>query len=126
MRSSRRGGGADLEGRRLTLKREFHDANPRRPHTHGWVALEVLRRAPGCTLTFEEYRHRLFNPSDEILALSAGVEGRSAAFADLKHIRCDIYRRVVTVDPPLDEFWYQTNRCSAGTNPYRRSTNDVS
>src|SRR5687767_2888143 len=110
---SRPAAGADLAGRTLTLVSEFRHLNPRRPHTHGWVAFEILRRAPGGTLKFEEYEHRLFNPTDEIRALAATVSGQPDGFADLRHIRCDIYRRVVTVDPPLDESWYVTPRCSS-------------
>jgi hypothetical protein len=53
---------ADLEGRTLTIVKEFLDHNPRRPRTHGWVAFEILRRAPGGSLRFEEYASPLFDP----------------------------------------------------------------
>jgi hypothetical protein len=71
-------------------------------------------------LPFEEYEREHFEPAPAIRELARTVNGKPDGFADLKHIRCDIYRRVVLVDPPLDEQWYQTHRCSAGTHPYAR------
>ena len=85
----------DLEGRQLTIAAKFRDQNPRRPHTHGWLAFEVLRRAPGGSLRFEEYASRLFNPDPEIQALAKAIPGQANAFQHYKHIRCDIFRRVV-------------------------------
>ena len=101
----------DLSGRTL---RVVVSANPRVPLTHGWVAFEVLRLAPGRTLTFEEYEHRLFNPSAEIVEIAARVRGVPNAYQDLKHIRCDIYRRSVRVTPELEESWFNVHRCSDG------------
>lgn len=105
----------DLAGRTLTVD---VPSNPRVPWTHGWVAFEVLRLAPGGTLTFEEYEHRLFNPSKEIADLSSRVRGVPNAYQNLKHIRCDIYRRSVRVTPQLEESWFAVHRCSDG----RRTT----
>ena len=59
--------GNDLIGRRLAVPPEFRDQNPRRPYTHGCVPFEVLRRAPGGSLLFEEYAIRLLRPNREIL-----------------------------------------------------------
>jgi hypothetical protein len=109
----------DLEGRQLTLAAEFRDHNPRAPQTHGWLALEVLRRAPGGMLRFEEYAQRLFEPDDDIRTLARTIPGQANAYQHFKHIRCDIYRRAVRVDPPLPDEWYGVRRCSAGTRPYR-------
>jgi hypothetical protein len=106
----------DLSGRTLAVD---VPANPRVPWTHGWVAFEVLRRAPGQTLTFEEYTRRLLNPSAEIVELAARVTGATNAFQDLKHIRCDIYRRAVRVTPPLNESWFDVHRCSEGRRSKR-------
>ena len=106
----------DLSGRTLSVDVA---ANPRVPWTHGWVAFEVLRRAPGQTLTFEEYRSRLFNPSEEIVELVARVRGVANAFQDLKHIRCDIYRRTVRVTPQLDDESFNIHRCSEGQRSKR-------
>jgi hypothetical protein len=114
----RTSGGSDLAGRTLSVAGEFRDQNPRRPHTHGWVAFEILRRAEGGTLRFETYADRLFDPDPEILTLAARVRGQANAFQDLKHIRCDIYRGAVKVSPPLDEEWYATERCSPGSRPH--------
>lgn len=110
---------SDLEGRKLTLAAEFRDGNPRQPHTHGWLALEVLRRAPGGSLSFEDYRRRLFEPGEEIRALARTIPGQKDAYQHLKHIRCDIYRGAVKVNPPLPDEWYLVRRCSPGTRPYR-------
>ena len=107
----------DLEGRRLTIASEFQHQNPRRPRTHGWLAFEVLKRAGG-SLTFEEYRQRLFNPDPDIRALAKSIPGEPNAYQHFKHIRCDIYRRAVRVDPSLPESWYKVERCSSGTKPY--------
>ena len=109
----------DLEGRRLTISREFRDANPRHPNTHGWLAFEVLRRAPGGSLKFEEYAWRLYNPDPEIQRLSKGIPGQPRAYQHFKHIRCDIYRDVVEVDPPLPAEWFKVARCSKGNQPHR-------
>ena len=87
-------------------------ANPRVPYTHGWLAFEVLRRSPGQTLRFEEYEHRLFNPSAEIAALAAKIPGVPNAYQHLKHIRCDIYRGAVRVTPELPPEWFAVRRCS--------------
>lgn len=110
---------ADLESRRLTLAPEFRDQNPRQPHTHGWLALEVLRRAPGGTMPFAEYARQLFDPEDDIRTLARTIPGQVNAYQHLKHIRCDIYRRWVTVSPQLPDEWYLTHRCSSGTRPWR-------
>jgi uracil-DNA glycosylase len=112
------GRGEDLADRRLTVAPEFRDRNPRRPHTHGWVAFEVLRRAPGGSLSFEDYSRRLFRPESEIRALAEKVPGQTNAFRDLKHIRCDIYRGAVRVEPPLPRAWFDIQRCSPGTQPW--------
>lgn len=114
-----RGRGQDLAGRALSVSPEWRDRNPRRPYTHGWLAFEVLRRAPGGRLSFEEYDRRLFDPEPEIMQLAAVVPGQPHAFQDLKHIRCEIYRRCVIVTPRLSLEWYQRSRCSAG--PAKRS-----
>lgn len=110
---------SDLEGRQLTLAAEFRDHNPRRPRTHGWLALEVLRRAPGGSLRFEDYARRLFDPDEEIRALARTIPGQADAYQHFKHIRCDIYRAAVQVSPPLPDEWYTVRRCSPGTQPYR-------
>lgn len=110
---------ADLEGRQLTLATEFQTHNPRRPGTHGWLALEVLRRARGGSLRFEDYAGRLFNPDEEIRALARTISGEADAYQHFKHIRCDIFRAVVRVSPPMPDEWYTVRRCSPGTQPYR-------
>ena len=110
---------ADLEGRQLTLAAEFRDHNPRQPQTHGWLALEVLRRAPNGSLSFSAYGRRLFDPEDEIRALARTIPGQANAYQHFKHIRCDIYRGWVTVTPPLPDEWYLVRRCSEGTRPWR-------
>jgi hypothetical protein len=92
----------------------YREDNPRRPFTHGWLAFEVLRRAPGGTLRFEGYAQRLFEPDREIRALAKVIPGQRDAYQDLKHIRCDIYRGTVEVDPPLAAGWYHVERCSGG------------
>ena len=112
------GGGDDLAGRRLRVAHEFLHRNPRRPNTHGWVAFEVLRRAPGGTMKFEQYAEALFDPTPEIMELARSVRGVPNAFQDLKHIRCDIYRQAVLVEPQLDESWFRINRCSPGSKPH--------
>ena len=109
----------DLEERQLIVRPEFRSQNPRRPHTHGWLAFEVLRRAPGATLRFGEYARQLFDPDPEIQALAKTVPGQANAFQQLKHIRCDIFRGAVRVDPPLPDEWYLVERCSSGVQPYR-------
>lgn len=112
----------DLERRTLTVAAEFRDQNPRRPRTHGWLAFEVLRRAPGGSLRFEEYASHLFNPDQDIRALANTIPGQPNAFQQYKHIRCDIFRGTVRVDPPLPEEWYRVERCSSGTQPYPGSS----
>ena len=109
----------DLEGRKLTIASEFRNQNPRRPHTHGWLAFEVLRRAPEGSLRFEEYARRLFSPDAEIASLAKAIPGQSNAYQHFKHIRCDVYRGAVRVDPPLPDEWYLVERCSKGTQPHR-------
>jgi hypothetical protein len=108
----------DLEGRSLTVAAEFRDTNPRRPGTHGWLAFEILRRAPGGSLPFEEYARRLFDPDSEIQALARAIPGQRNAYQHYKHIRCDIFRNAVKVNPPLADEWYRVQRCSSGANPY--------
>jgi hypothetical protein len=112
-------GAEDLEGRQLTIAAEFREQNPRRPYTHGWLAFEVLRRAAGGTPRFEEYARRLFDSGPEIRTLSRGIPGQSGAYQHYKHVRCDIYRGVVRVDPPLPDEWFEVQRCSSGTQPHR-------
>lgn len=114
-------GESDLSGRTLTVATEFRDRNPRKPASHGWVAFEVLRRAPGSTLTFEEYEKQLFKADAGIRTLAAGVSGKRNGYKDLKHIRCDIFRGAVTVEPPLPRAWFEVQRCSPGTQPYGSS-----
>jgi hypothetical protein len=113
---------ADLEGRYLAIAREFRNRNPRRPRTHGWLAFEVLRRAPSASLKFEAYASRLFDPDAQIKALAREIPGEANAYQHFKHIRCDIYRGVVRVTPPLPAEWYRIKRCSSGTNPYWEPT----
>ena len=110
----------DLEGRRLTIIAEFRNSNPRRPWTHGWLAFEVLRRAPGGSLPFEDYAKQLFEPSPEIQEMAERISGQPNAYQHFKHIRCDIYRDMVRVDPPLSEEWYRVKRCSGGSRPYEK------
>lgn len=109
----------DLEGRTLSITSEFRNQNPRRPNTHGWLAFEVLRRAPGGSLRFRDYARQLFDPTPEIAALARQIRGQANAYQHYKHIRCDIYRGVVKVDPPLPDEWYLTERCSRGSQPHR-------
>jgi len=109
----------DLEGRQLTIGPEFRDQNPRRPNTHGWLAFEVLRRAPRGTLRFREYATRLYQPGAEIARLAKAIPGQPNAYQHFKHIRCDIFRGVVHVNPPLPDEWYRVERCSKGTQPHR-------
>jgi hypothetical protein len=108
----------DLEGCQLTVAREFRESNPRRPFTHGWLAFEVLRRASGGTLSFNAYAARLFNPDPEIRELARRIPGEPNAYQHFKHIRCDIYRRAVTVSPALPDEWFKVSRCSPGGRPY--------
>lgn len=110
----------DLEGRQLTIVAEFRDKNPRREFTHGWLAFEVLRRAPGGSLKFESYVSCLFRPDPEISTLAKAIPGQKNAYQHLKHIRCDIYRGRVRVDPPLPDEWYNVHRCSGGGQAHRR------
>ena len=110
---------ADLEGRTLRIAEEFKDRNPRRPYTHGWLAFEVLRRAPGGKLSFNSYAHRLFEPDAEIRNLAKSIPGEPDAYQHFKHIRCDISRGVVLVEPPLGPDWYKVRRCSNGNNPFK-------
>ena len=111
----------DLEGRKLTIVSEFRSRNPRRPGTHGWLAFEVLRRAPKGSLSFMSYAAQLFDPDPEIRELAKSIPGEPNAFQHFKHIRCDISRGAVDVEPPLPAEWYKMERCSSGTNPYRSS-----
>jgi hypothetical protein len=112
------GGDQDLSGRQLTVAAEFKNQNPRRPFTHGWLAFEILRRAPEGTLRFEEYSKRLFRPAKEIRELADRIPGQKDAYQDLKHIRCDIFRGAVKVEPPLPRSWFDVQRCSPGTQPF--------
>jgi hypothetical protein len=109
----------DLQGRTLTIVSELGDQNPRRPYTHGWLAFEVLRKAPGGTLRFEEYARRLFYPDADIAGLAKEIPGQPNAYQDFRHIRCDIFRGVVEVEPPLADEWYLVERCSKGTQTPR-------
>jgi hypothetical protein len=109
---------ADLEGRQLTIRSEFRGKNPRRPFTHGWLAFEVLQRAEGGTLRFEEYARRLFDPEPAIVSLAEKIPGQPKAYQHYKHIRCDIFRGIVRVEPALPDEWFLVQRCSAGTKPY--------
>ena len=102
-----------MQGRTLRQADDLSGRNPRRPWTHGWVAFEVLRRAGG-ELSFEAYEQLLFDPAEEILDLARRVPGQLNAFQDIKHIRCDIYRRAVLVNPRLPLSWYERSRCSLG------------
>ena len=82
---------ADLRGKRLRIAPHvLREGNPRRPDTHGWLAFEVLRRAEGGTLRFEDYERRLFSPAPDIALLAARIPGVPNAYQDLKHIRHDI------------------------------------
>ena len=112
-------GGDDLAGRRLTVRSEFRTSNPRRPFTHGWLAFEVLRRAPESSMMFEEYLEALFDPEPEIKELATQIPGERNAFQDLRHIRCDVYRRAVKTEPMMSDEWFETPRCSPGGRPYR-------
>jgi hypothetical protein len=104
--------GQDLSGRTLVVAPEYRAANPRREHSHGWLAFEVLRRATGQQLTAEEYERRLFNPPPDIAELAQRISGERNAYQDLKHIRCDISQGRVHVTPPLDPEWYSIERCA--------------
>lgn len=91
--------GAELRGRTLRIApRILKEGNPRQPNTHGWLAFEVLRRAEGGTLPFEEYGRRLFNPDAEIRALAKRIPGVPNAYQDIKHIRHDIRHGRVYVE----------------------------
>ena len=104
----------DLRGRTLAVTKDWLEQNPRRPFTHGWLAFEVLRRAPGGTLSFEEYEQGLFFPDEQIEELAKQIPGVEDAYQDLKHIRCDVFRGTVVVSPPLERTWFATERCSGG------------
>lgn len=91
--------GAELRGKTLRIApRILKEGNPRRPFTHGWLAFEVLRRAEGGTLSFEDYGRRLFSPDAEIRELAKGIPGVPNAYQDLKHIRHDIAHGRVYVE----------------------------
>jgi hypothetical protein len=91
--------GAELQGKRLrVLPHVMPEGNPRVPYTHGWLAFEVLRRAEGGTLTFEEYYRRLFAPSSDIAGLAEAIPGVPNAYQDLRHIRHDIAHGRVVVE----------------------------
>jgi hypothetical protein len=91
--------GSELQGKRLRiLPRVMREGNPRVPYTHGWLAFEVLRRAEGGTLTFEEYYRRLFAPCSEIAKLAEAIPGVPNAYQDLRHIRHDIAHGRVVVE----------------------------
>ena len=70
-------------------------------------------------MSFEAYAARLFDPDPEIDRLAKTIRGVANAYQDFKHIRCDIYRGVVSVDPSLPAEWYDVIRCSPGVQPYR-------
>jgi hypothetical protein len=89
----------ELRGKVLCIAPEVRRAgNPRRPFTHGWLAFEILRRAEGGVLSFEEYCERLFNPSPEIQEFARRIPGVPNAYQDLKHIRHDIRLGRVSVE----------------------------
>jgi len=104
--------GKDLEGRTLSVAPQHRAANPRVPNTHGWLAFEVLRRAANQQLTAAEYERRLFHPGSEIAELAKTIPGNTDAYQDLKHIRCDISRGTVRVEPNLAKEWFDISRCS--------------
>lgn len=79
----------DLSGTQLRVAADVR-TNPRVPNTHGWLAFEVLRRAPGGTLSFDEYNKRLFHPAEEIRTLAKRIPGVPNAYQDLRHLRHDI------------------------------------
>jgi len=89
-----------LSGKRLRIiDQVFQSGNPRVPHTHGWLAFEVLRRADGGTLLFEEYRQRLVQPAQDIREEANRIRGAKDAYQDLRHIKHDIAKgRVVAED----------------------------
>ena len=86
-----------LVGRKLRITDDVR-ANPRVPNTHGWLVFEVLRRAPGGVMTFDEYRQRLFHPEPEIHRLAQQIPGVKNAYQDLKHLRHDIRLGRIFVD----------------------------
>jgi hypothetical protein len=91
--------GAELRGRTLRITPGvLKEGNPRVPYTHGWLAFEVLRRADSGTLSFAQYRQRLFNPDPEIEELAKAIPGVPNAYQDLKHIRHDIAKGRVYVE----------------------------
>jgi hypothetical protein len=91
--------GAELQGKRLRIvPHVMKEGNPRVAYTHGWLAFEVLRRAEGGSLTFEEYYRRLFVPSSEITKLADAIPGVPNAYQDVKHIRHDIAHGRVLVE----------------------------
>lgn len=104
--------GKDLDGRVLSVAPEHQAANPRRPYTHGWLAFEILRRAPNQQLTAAEYERRLYNPDAQISEFAKAIPGVADAYQNLKHIRCDISRGSVLADPPLPRSWFALSRCS--------------
>ena len=88
-----------LSGKRLRIVDQvFRSGNPRVPHTHGWLAFEVLRRADGGTLLFEEYRQRLVQPSLDIREEANRIRGAKDAYQDLRHIKHDIAKGRVVVE----------------------------
>ena len=88
-----------LSGKRLRIvDKVIRSGNPRVPHTHGWLAFEVLRRAEGGTLLFEEYQRRLFHPAPEIREESSRIPGVKDAYQHLKHIKHDIAKGRVVVE----------------------------
>ena len=88
-----------LSGKRLRIvDKVIRSGNPRVRHTHGWLAFEVLRRAEGGTLLFEEYRRRLFHPAREIREESSRIPGVKNAYQHLKHIKHDIAKGRVVVE----------------------------
>ena len=70
--------------------------------SHGWLAFEVLRRAEGGTLSYEEYRRRLFDPEPEIRDLARQIGGAPDAYQSLKHIRWDIRHGSVVAEARPD------------------------
>jgi hypothetical protein len=104
--------GKDLAGRALRVAPKYRSANPRAPYTHGWLAFEILRRAPNQQLTLAEYASQLFHPTAEIHAHAEQIPGLPDGYQDLKCIRCDIYRGTVLVEPRLSNDWFGVSRCS--------------
>ena len=117
--------GMDLDGHVLTVALKHRAENPRRPNTHGWLAFEVLRRAAGQRLSAAEYARRLFSPDEDIRRLALKIPGVPNAYQDLKHIRCDIYRGNVEVEPSLPREWYAVIRCTASRKARRKPRHDA-